>query len=199
MPISQQQNARKNAFDRKHFDEILQCFNAATAKEVDAAFCDALRICDRLQMPFRDVVQHVYGHDERLTELQDELTEALEDRLRRDKERSRLAEQLAELRGTCSALTAANQRLQQGARFCPACERLRRVLAVIAGLLVGAAWLRLFLPHGLRPWSLIVTAVLTLGPLAIVFWRWHWLLLSRKIKYVSRTDNDLIRWWKGLA
>lgn len=198
MPATQQQNGRRNGFDRKQFHEILQRFNAETAEEVDAAVCDAFRCSDRACLSFSDAARATYGHDEHVSELNDRLGQALEDCVSKDKERSLLAEQLAELRSRCSVLTAENDRLQLGARFCRGCEWLRRIVAGIAGLAMTTAWLCLFVPHGLRPWSATVAGAFALGPLAYTFCRWHWLLLSKKIRWTSWSDNDLARWWKGL-
>jgi hypothetical protein len=197
MPAVQQQNRRKNGLDGRQFDEILQRFNAETAEEVDAAVCDALRFCDQMRMSFCDVVRNTYGHDERVAELDDRLGQARVAFARMEAERKKLADQLVEWRSKCSALSGENERLGQGARYCRGCERLRRILAVLAGFVLSASWLRLFSAHGLLYW--VPALVLALIPFACCWCRWHWLLFRRKVRWTSWKDNDLVRWWKGLS
>jgi len=193
---STQQTDRRIALDHKVFDEILRRFNADTAEDVDAAVCDALRVCDRLRMTFFDVVRLIYGRNEQVTSLEENLRDALEDSARKDRERGALAEVVADLRRRYSALASENSRLRYGARFCRRCEWLRRVLSVIVGLFLCACSVRLFGVRGPRLWA--VHAVLAFGPLALTLARWQWLLFSRKTNWKSIRDNELVRWWKGL-
>jgi hypothetical protein len=198
MPATQEQSGRRNGFDRTHFHEILQRFNSETAEEVDSAVCDALRVCDRLRMSFCDAVLHTYGSDERLAELEAQLTVALEECARKEKQRSYMEAQVHRAWRKFAELSAENARFRLGVQYCEGCERSRRVLAGAAGLLMGAASLRLFLPHGLTRWSVTVIAILAFSPLTLTYCRWRWLLFSRKVKWNSKNDNEIVRWWKGL-
>jgi hypothetical protein len=186
MPVEQKENAR-NGLDRKQFDEILQRFNADTAEEVDAAVCDALRFCDHRRLPFRDAVCLAYGHDD------SELAVTRH-------ERGKFAQALDELRTRYDALRGENDRLQQGARYCRGCENLRRALAAIGGLAVGSGWF-LYRPfHGLKPWPLVLGGTaLAAMPLLCTVGRWYWLLFSRKVRWKSVRENEVVRWWKELG
>jgi hypothetical protein len=199
MPIEQKENAR-NGLDRKQFDEILQRFNADTAEEVDVAVCDALRFCDLRRLSFRDVVGRVYGLDDRVTGLQHELAAARQENANGKEERGKFAQALAEMRARCSALRGENDRLQQGARYCRRCENLRRALAVIGGLALGSGWLLCLPLHGLKPWPLALGGTtLAAMPLLYTVGRWYWLLFSRKVRWRSVRDNEVVRWWKELG
>jgi hypothetical protein len=198
MPVEQKENAR-NGLDRKQFDEILQRFNADTAEEVDAAVVDALRFCDRRRLPFRDVVCLAYGQDDRATEFQRQLAAARQENANAKEERGKFVQALDELRTRCTALRGENDRLQQGARYCRGCENLRRALAVIGGLTLGSGWF-LHVPfHGLKPWPLALggTALAAI-PFLCTVGRWYWLLFSRKVRWRSVRDNEVVRWWKEL-
>ena len=199
MPVEQKENAR-NGLDRKQFDEILQRFNADTAEEVDVAVCDALRFCDLRRLPFRDVVGRVYRQDDRVTGLQHELAAARQENTISKEERGKFAQALDELRTRYSALRGENDRLQQGARYCRRCENLRRALAAIGGLALGSGWFLHLPSHGLKPWSLALGGIaLPAMPLLCTIGRWYWLLFSRKVRWKSVRDNEVVRWWKALG
>jgi hypothetical protein len=189
MPAAQQQNGRNGGFDRKQFHEILQRFNAETVDEVDAAFCDALRICDRLRMPFSEVVQRIYGQNEMVIDLNDRLAEVVDELKARVQERTNLVRVLTEVQNE-------NGRLRAGARYCRGCEHLRRILACIAGFILCASWLRWVPAHGVLFWT--PALALAVAPVAFTWCRWHWRMFRRKVKWVSWKTNDLVSWWKGL-
>jgi hypothetical protein len=198
MPVEQKKSAR-NGLDRKQFDDILERFNAETAEEVNDAVCDALQYCDRRRIAFRDAVCLVYGQDDQITEVLRELAAARQENADGKAERGRLAQMLAEMRTRCSALSDENSRFQEGARYCRRCYSLRLILAVIGGLVLGTAWV-LWLPsHGLKPWPVALGGtVLCATPLLYTIGHWYWLLFSRKVRWRSLRDNEVMRWWKEL-
>jgi hypothetical protein len=214
MPAVKQRKP-KTAFSPREFDELLSRFSVESGSEVDDAFFAALQMCDRAGLTFRDAARNVYGQDDQIAALKTQLEEgrclgdgetdlaldrAAEVITQLKSERQELTGQLTAERARTARLRDQNQRLQKDSALCGACHRKREILAVVTGIAILAGCLRWLPAHGLKPWSLALGTVLSaLLPLAVTLGRWRWLLFSRKVKWVSARDNELVRWWKELA
>jgi hypothetical protein len=193
MTVQQQEKPRTVPLDRKAFHEILVRFNAETAENVDAAFCDALRFCDRLKLPFSDVARRTYSQDDRVVALESELAQAQRAAARIVEEQKNNSEKLRQEQSLNGRLREEIERLRTGRQFCLGCEKHRRALAIIAGLFLAVAWLRWF-PWQTTEWPLLAGGgIVAIAPYAFIVCRWQWLLLSRKIKFRSLRDNEISR------
>jgi hypothetical protein len=87
--------------------------------------------------------------------------------------------------------------------LCLGCEKQSRMLAIVAGVVIGKIWLRLF-PRTLEePVDRLLFLVEVSSPLIVVLFYWAWVRFDLKYNWVSRTDNDIYRaiqeWWNRIV
>lgn len=172
------------AFDPDLFCKLVLLMDSPNEFERERATAQALHMCAVRGLRFCDTVTHAFGEgNQRIVELEVELEAA-----RRGGDE--LADALRQRDATIAEFKKADRARN---RFCRACERKRRAIACLLGLITLAFWLTQYPPRNVPAGKTGLGAALAVAPLVFLFIRWRVICFKSKRHWVSWRDNDVFR------
>jgi hypothetical protein len=108
-------------------------------------------------------------------------------------EADRIRDAYAKLEAESNELAAAVMGLRKDKKLCPSCEKKRRGIAVVLGLVLIKAWSLKFPPAEVSMRMTMSGALLGFVPYLAVVCRWRVVNFMWDLDWVSMTDNKLYR------